>query len=1161
MSEIRLNIDGREVSGFEGQTILDIARRNGIDIPTLCHDDRVKMYGSCGICVVEAEGNLKLLRSCSTYAANGMIINTGTERVRASRKTALELLLSDHTGDCRPPCVLACPAGTDCQGYVGLIANGEYKEALKLIKDQIPLPGSIGRICPHPCETACRRELVEEPISIAALKAFVADKDIQSGELHTADVAPDSGKSVAVIGGGPGGLAAAYFLRTMGHTVTVYDAMPHMGGMLRYGIPEYRLPKAYLQEEISAIESMGVTFQNNIKIGRDITLDYLRGSFDAVIVAIGAWASMALGCPGEGLSGVFGGIDFLRDVALNNPVFTGRRVVVVGGGNTAMDACRTLVRLGAEKVYNVYRRTKAEMPAEEIEISEAEEEGVIFKNLTNPIEVVGKDGKVAAVRLQIMELGEPDASGRRAPVAVLGKEETIEIDTIIVAIGQGVNSAGLDGVELTKWRTIATDDHTFRTNLDGVFAIGDATNNGADIAISAIGEAKKAAAMVNKFLAGEELSYTEPYLVKSEPTAEDFVDREKQPRTKMPHRCVNERRGDFLEINYGLSEDEARREANRCLECGCHDYFECKLIVYANQYVVKPERFGGDVHQRKAADDHPFIHRNPDKCILCGLCVRVCDEVVGATALGLVDRGFDTVVKPALDIELRDTDCISCGQCVDVCPTGARTETIMVAKQVPVRESITETVCSFCSVGCKTNLTSTGNMLLRSLPAGAKEKDALLCMKGRFGFGEISKKERLTTPLIRSGDGFKETTFEQAVVYTNKSLQSLHTRYGDDCVAVAVSDRYTNEEVFLIKEYANRALKTGRVFSFGRVNSGLVDVFGRDASTATMDELENTELIVVVAPELMRNHAVVGMKIKRAVNNGAKLLLLSTEKGLLNDAATLSLDVGVDMSVLRQIAKALINSSLGNETEGYDALVDSLKDISVSEEAGTATDLILRARKAVFVFEKNAVTAQGARLIADIAILSGHSDKPRNGVIQLLPGANSQGLSDLGIESGEDYFRAIVDGEIRGLFIFGEEVPGIDLGTLDFLAVQDLHMTDTAMQADVVFPASSFAEIRGSFTSADGKVQVVRPAVDPVAERDSFAQIIGLSAHAGEPMAYHSIDDVRRVIRTLPVSKPGSVRLAATEGNILRRFGHPNTNELYTSLMAFAQSRGLEKNG
>ena len=381
MDKIKVTIDGKELIAKKGQTILQIARDNNIEIPTLCYIDEVKAYGACGLCVVEAENIPKLLRACATIASDGMVIKTDTPRVRQSRKIALELLISDHTGDCKGPCSLNCPAGTDCQGYVKLIAEGKFREAVELVKDRVPLPASIGRVCPHPCETACRRKLVEEPISIAFLKSFAADEDLKSDNKFMPEVKKASGKTVAVIGGGPAGLTAAYFLAVKGHKVKIYDAMPKMGGMLRYGIPQYRLPKEVLDAEIASIEELGVEMKNNVKIGNDITLDEIRKSHDAVIVAIGAWTSSSMGVEGEGLDGVLGGIDFLRSVAMKNPVDIGKKVAVIGGGNTAMDACRSAVRLGAEEVYVIYRRTRAEMPAEKVEIDEAEEEGVIYKFL------------------------------------------------------------------------------------------------------------------------------------------------------------------------------------------------------------------------------------------------------------------------------------------------------------------------------------------------------------------------------------------------------------------------------------------------------------------------------------------------------------------------------------------------------------------------------------------------------------------------------------------------------------------------------------------------------------------------------------------------------------------------------------------------------------
>lgn len=273
MKEYRLNIDGKEVKGLPGQTILEVARENDIFIPTLCYDERTEIYGACGLCVVELEGNPKLWKACATEITDGMVIMTDTERVIESRRTNLELLISNHTGDCKAPCMKACPAGTDCQGYVGLVANGEFEKANELIKDRIPLPASIGRVCPHPCEDACRRGLVDEPISIAAIKRFAGDYDLASEENFIPDMAELTGKSVAIIGGGPMGLSAAYFLRQKGHDVTIFDAMPKLGGMMRYGIPEYRLPKEVLDAEIDIIESMGVEIIPNTKIGEDISFE------------------------------------------------------------------------------------------------------------------------------------------------------------------------------------------------------------------------------------------------------------------------------------------------------------------------------------------------------------------------------------------------------------------------------------------------------------------------------------------------------------------------------------------------------------------------------------------------------------------------------------------------------------------------------------------------------------------------------------------------------------------------------------------------------------------------------------------------------------------------------------------------------------------------
>lgn len=682
---LNLTINGKNITVEEGTTILQAAKDNGIYIPTLCYDDAVKVYGACGLCVVEAEGIPKLLRSCSAKCSEGMVVNTESKRVVQSRKIAMELLMSAHDGDCVAPCQLNCPARTDCQGYVGLIANGEYEAALKLIKNKVSLPASIGRVCPHPCETACRRGKVDEAINIAQLKAFAADMDLNSDSYLPEKNAP-TGKKIAIIGGGPAGLTAAYRLAISGHEVTVYDMMEKMGGMLRYGIPQYRLPKEVLDKEITIIEKLGVKMINGVKLGKDFTIASLKAQNEAVIVAVGAWKSSSMRTPGEELNGIYGGIDFLRAVALKQEINIGDKVVICGGGNTAMDACRTAVRLGAKEVYCVYRRTRNEMPAEDIEITEAEEEGVQFKFLTNPISFNGEDGKVKSVTLQLMELGEPDASGRRRPVAIEGKTEELDVDSVIIAIGQKLVNEDVSELKLTDRGNIEADIDTFKTNIEGVFAIGDATNRGASIAIEAIGEANRCALSIDAYLNGEDIETRVPYISRRDEELIDFQSKEKCPARKPKVLSAAERKNNFDEVCLGYTEEDAKAEASRCLECGCKEYYKCKLLSVAQRYDIHPERFKGEMPQKYTADSNEFIERNSAKCILCGLCVRSCKEVMNISAIGLLGRGFKTEVAPAFNLPLDQTKCTNCGLCVELCPTGALTEKSALKKQVPLKE-------------------------------------------------------------------------------------------------------------------------------------------------------------------------------------------------------------------------------------------------------------------------------------------------------------------------------------------------------------------------------------------------------------------------------------------------------------------------------------------
>jgi formate dehydrogenase major subunit len=728
-AKMLLKIDGVNCSAKPGQSVLEVALLNNIEIPHLCQSGLLNPYGACGLCIIEVEGVPKLLRSCATLASDNMVVTTMSDRITASRKLALELLLSNHRGDCLAPCQRACPGDTDCQAYVGLIANGEYDDALELLKKSYPLPAALGRICPHPCESECRRQLKEEPIAIASLKQFVADLDLASCKPHLPQVAKSSGKTVGIVGGGPAGLTAAWFLAQAGHQVTIYEAMPKAGGMLQYGIPEYRLPKAVLDQEIALVEKLGVKILTNTKLGKDFTLVELQKKHDAVLLAIGAWRSAALGCAGEDKQGVLGGIDMLIDIGLGQRPAIGKRVAVVGGGNTAMDACRSALRLGAKKVYLLYRRSEDEMPAEKAEISEAKEEGVEFRFLVAPSEVLGAD-KVTGIRLQKMELGEPDLSGRCCPLPVAGAFEDLPLDTIIAAIGQKVIGSDAAGVTLGKRNTINADQDLFTTSAPGVFAAGDAVNDGPGIAIAAIGQAQKAAKAINQYLAGAEMKLAKFYIsVQNDLAPEDFAYRETAARQHLHYVDPKVRRQNFQPVYENFNEKEAQAEAARCLECGCLDVYECLLLKYARDYQVEPERVAGEMKKVLIDRDHPYIFRDNNKCSLCGLCTRVCGEHLGIYAIALTNRGFETEIKNGLGVKLSETDCIECGMCIHLCPSGALQERHPGVKPIPLTTVETAGHCSHCGLNCPTKVHRHNDTLVKITPA---DDLGMLCKSGRF---------------------------------------------------------------------------------------------------------------------------------------------------------------------------------------------------------------------------------------------------------------------------------------------------------------------------------------------------------------------------------------------------------------------------------------------
>jgi heterodisulfide reductase subunit A len=482
---------------------------------------------------------------------------------------------------CKAACKDACPIHMNVPGYVSLIREGKLREAYELMRRTNPLPAVCGRVCYAPCEDACNRGQMDQPVASRALKRFVADQvDIDSLEIPEFT---KNGNKVAIIGSGPAGLAAAHDLALKGYEATIFEALPEPGGMLRYGIPEYRLPKDILKKEIGYIERLGVEIKTNTRIGEETQFEELRKSYQAVLAATGAPESLRLDVPGEDLPGVIQAIEFLRGVNMGEKVDVGRRVVVIGGGNTAIDASRVVRRLGAEAKV-IYRRSRAEMPAALEEIEAAEAEGVEIELLAAPTEIIAEAGRVSKIKCVRMELGEPDESGRRRPIPVKGSEFIVDADTVIPALGQAsdIEFAKALGLKASRKGTIAVDDTTLATNIDGIFAGGDVVT-GPAMVIDAIAAGKKAAQSIDEYLKGEVLISKQNTRTPQKLSREGVAALKQrfpcQSRVRAEQLASEARARSFEEVERGYVALEAQQESGRCLASqveGCIECGECK---------------------------------------------------------------------------------------------------------------------------------------------------------------------------------------------------------------------------------------------------------------------------------------------------------------------------------------------------------------------------------------------------------------------------------------------------------------------------------------------------------------------------------------------------------------------------------------------------------
>lgn len=1053
---IRIKLNGKNLKTEAGKTILQVAEENGIKIPTLCHDEELKPFGSCWVCAVKLKDRRGFVTACGTEVLDGMSIITDSQEIRNARKMALELLLSDHYADCEAPCKIACPDKVDVQSYVSLIANGQHHEAVKVIKENLPMPLSIGRVCPAFCEHECRRSIVDEPIAIRQLKRHAADFDLLDDWSYIPEKAASKNMKIAVVGGGPSGLTCGYYLSNEGYDVTVFESAPKAGGWLRYGIPEYRLPKKILDKEIKLMCSNGMKIKTRKKIGKNITLSDLSRDYAAVYLGIGAQNAVPMRVKNSDLQGCFLGVDFLRNFALNKAPEIGKKVAIIGGGNTAIDCARTAKRMGAE-VTLIYRRTRKEMPAEAYEVDAAEEEGIQFHLLTNPVENIGKKGKLESIKLEKMKLGDPDSSGRKRPEPT-GEFFTEKYDSVIAAISQIPDidfllkeENKIDGQEipLTRWATAVADEETQYTGIENIFAGGD-FRRGPATAIEAIADGRKAAISINRFLNNESLldpiqkfdSKKEKLLKDIDPA--EFEQYEKIPRFKMPELEASRRATNHEEVELGFDDEVARAEADRCLECGCQVNETCDLRKYSTEYEINPDFFIGDKNKHPIDHSHPFILRDANKCIKCGRCVRICSEVQGPGVLGYIYRGFVSYVAPEFDESLTKTGCESCGKCIEVCPVGALLPKNVNYKLNP--HTVEEIVqnCGLCGTGCKISVNvHTNKVTVIDPPKELDFNGRNLCFAGKFGWQIFEDEDRILAPYRKEDSTWEKiddcwrqvSNCDDVTKHLKECLDNSQSKH------IYISPTSTNEEILLMKEIAQ---KIGAQTSSLSYAENFVDKYPQ-LTGKRYDDLKDAEAIVIIG-KLSHTLRILARSEQR---KGKKLILINNDKKEFNKFADILFNEEAIEDTLDRIIESYYES---------DGLEDRDRDENI-----VPIEIDLPA-KTLFIYDRNSLNEENiwntwllASLICDFS--------DGSGVLPTSQFNNFRGLKELGIKPARPKSSDFV-------LLYGElpnEEQRKTIRNSKFIISINTHI-DAVDPSQVILPQVSYLEMEGTAIANDGRV-------------------------------------------------------------------------------------------
>jgi len=1023
---IKVVINGKEIIAEKGTNLLELAKHHNIYIPSLCY---LKNYPPpsepCDLCVVEVEGE-GIVRSCEYKVEKDIRVKTETPQIKSIRKKILESLIANHYGDCKAPCHVSCPGSLNIQGFIGFIAKGDFKAALSLIKERLPFPAVVGRVCPRFCEAICRRSLIDEPVAINNLKRFVADYGLKYGEIQP-EVKPFNGKKVAIIGAGPAGLSCAYFLRLDGFEVTIFDKEKEPGGLLRYGIPNFKLPRDILKKEIENILKLGIEFKGEKVWGKDFSLkDLFDEGFSAIFLATGVRKEKLWGFSGEKLA--LSGIEFLYQFnkeKISLEKFQKKKVIILGCSYTALEIARILRRLESE-VWIVFPKSRIEISIPPYrEINYAEKEGVKFLFVTAPLDLK-KEGEVYKIRLTKTMLSE-----KREIIPIPGTEFTLEVDYVIRAWGETTDDNFKNFGKLEECLEIKKNGFIkvgadLQTSVPGVFAGGDLVH-GSKTVIHAVSSGRRAAGSIKYYL--EEKKKPKHFI-----TIKFDFSRGKRPedidskflelfpvaeRSRLKERSPEERIKDFDEITIGLTEEEAIAEAKRCLNCGCLGIHKCEfreILIRENIPVTETIRRMKYPINR----EHPFIEVDLNKCIACQKCVRICPY--SAIDFKIINKGTP---YEYISFSFKD-HCTNCGNCVDICPTGALVKKDLKVPYLRTEAKSVKSVCGYCGTGCNLTIWVKNGRILEITGADLPPNYGSLCVKGRFGFEYYKHKDRLKKPLLRKNlkEDFKEVDWDTALDYIAEKLLEFRDKYGPESIGFLTSSQISNEENYLLQKIARVIFKSNNVDCSVRVChapsvAGLAATVGTGAACAAFDEIFNTETLFLIGSDPLASHPIIAEKILKALDQGLKLIVADPIKIELADKAHLWLNLkpGTNVPLLNGIAYIILKEKLYNKefvnkfTENFDKYMHYI----LSEWEPTIVERITGVKKVfieqaayIFATSKRGLILWGLGLTehrsgsygvmaaANLATLCGFWGKPGCGAMPLRGHCNVQGACDMG---------------------------------------------------------------------------------------------------------------------------------------------------------------------